>query len=86
MMSKSYLEARIAELPQGGITYKTISGKRYAYYQWTEGGKQHARRVKDDEIETLQTLINERKSLQQELSAYSGSPQSEVVRDRKSVV
>ena len=80
MMSKSHIEARIAELPQGGITYKTISGKRYAYYQWTEGGKQHARRVKDDEIEALQALINERKSLKQELSSYSSSPRSELVR------
>ena len=35
----------------GGITFKTINGKRYAYYQWTENGKQHSRRVKDDEFE-----------------------------------
>ena len=26
----------------GGITFKTINGKRYAYYQWTENGKQHS--------------------------------------------
>ena len=36
----------ISQLPSGNITYKTISGKRYAYYQWTENGKQHGRRVK----------------------------------------
>ena len=34
----------------GGITYKTINGKRYAYYQWCENGKQRSRRVKDDEL------------------------------------
>lgn len=60
--------ARIAELPPGGITYKTISGKRYAYYQWSEGGKQHARRVKDDELGDLQALVDERKELEKRLA------------------
>ena len=41
----------------GGITYKTINGKRYAYYQWTENGKQHSRRVKDDEFAELAARI-----------------------------
>lgn len=41
----------------GGITFKTINGKRYAYYQWTENGKQHSRRVKDDEFAELATKI-----------------------------
>ena len=31
----------------GGITYKTINGKRYAYYQWMEDGKQRSRHLKD---------------------------------------
>jgi hypothetical protein len=41
----------------GGITYKTINGKRYAYYQWTENGKQRSRRVKDDEFAELAAKI-----------------------------
>lgn len=41
----------------GGITFKTINGKRYAYYQWTENGKQHSRRVKDDEFAELAAKI-----------------------------
>ncbi len=41
----------------GGITYKTINGKRYAYYQWTENGKQRSRRVKDDEFAELSAKI-----------------------------
>lgn len=60
----SELENEIQSLPQGGITYKTINGKRYAYYQWREDGKQHARRVKDDELEVLSTQIERRKQLQ----------------------
>ena len=31
----------IKTLPTGGITYKKINGKKYAYYQWREDGKQH---------------------------------------------
>lgn len=41
----------------GGITYKTIHGKRYAYYQWTENGKQRSRRVKDEEFAELAAKI-----------------------------
>lgn len=58
---------RIAELPSGGITYKTINGKKYAYYQWTENGKQRSRRISDDEIPAMMEQISERKALQQEL-------------------
>ena len=58
---------RIAELPSGGITYKTINGKRYAYYQWRENGKQRARRVHDDELGQLASQIEERKELQAQI-------------------
>lgn len=46
----------------GGITYKTINGKRYAYYQWMEDGKQRSRRVKDDELSTLLAEIEQRRA------------------------
>ena len=54
----------IENLPQGGISYKKINGKEYAYYQWRENGKQHSRRVKDDELELLTNQISRRKELQ----------------------
>lgn len=54
----------------GGITYKTINGKRYAYYQWTENGKQHSRRVKDDEFLELSAKIAAERS-----AVYSVAPQ-----------
>lgn len=56
--------AEIETLPSGGITYKKINGRRYAYYQWREGGKQHSRRTKDEELELLIKQIERRKELQ----------------------
>lgn len=67
----------ISQLPSGNITYKTISGKRYAYYQWTENGKQHGRRVKDDELKELQEKIEQRKVLQSRLKEAEASPASD---------
>lgn len=56
--------AEIETLPTGGITYKKINGKEYAYYQWREDGKQHTRRTKDEELEQLSKQIERRKVLQ----------------------
>lgn len=56
--------AEIETLPTGGITYKKINGKEYAYYQWREDGKQHTRRTKDEELEQLSRQIERRKVLQ----------------------
>lgn len=64
----------ISQLPPGNITYKTINGKRYAYYQWTENGKQRGRRVQDDELPELQEKINQRKALQAKLKEAEASP------------
>ena len=58
------IQARIDTLPVGGITLKTINGKKYPYLQWTENGKQRGRRVREEELETLRTGIEERKRLQ----------------------
>lgn len=76
----------------GGITYKTINGKRYAYYQWCESGKQRSRRVKDDELESLAAQIEAAKSqaaLSRSLAvsdvraAYSAQPLSAFKTDVK---
>lgn len=56
--------AEIETLPTGGITYKKINGKEYAYYQWREAGKQRTRRTKDKELEQLSRQIERRKELQ----------------------
>lgn len=60
----SKIIAEIETLPTGGITYKKINGKEYAYYQWREDGKQRTRRTKDEELEQLYRQIERRKELQ----------------------
>lgn len=54
----------LESLPTGGITYKKINGKEYAYYQWREDGKQRSRRAKDEELQILNIQIERRKELQ----------------------
>lgn len=66
------LERQFAMLPKGGITKKRINGKEYSYYQWTEGGKQHSRLVKGQELETLSEQISLRKKLFSELKVSEG--------------
>ena len=68
-----YIKDTIDQLPKGNITYKTIHGKKYPYYQWQENGKQRGRRVKDEELEELTELIKRRKVLQEKLKE-SGMP------------
>lgn len=48
-----YIKEWISQLPSGNITDKTINGKRYPYYQWTENRKQHGRCVKEYELQEL---------------------------------
>ena len=60
----SKIITEIETLPTGGITYKKINGKEYAYYQWREDGKQRSRRIKDEELEQLSGQIERKKELQ----------------------
>lgn len=62
-----YMQEWIAQLPKGNITYKTIRGKKYAYLQWTEDGKQRNRRVQDDELPVLMEQIEQRKVLEKRI-------------------
>ena len=62
-----YIKGWIEQLPQGNITFKTINGKKYAYYQWMENGKQRGRSVKGDELRELSEKIEQRKALQEKL-------------------
>ena len=66
-----YFKEYISQLPSGNITYKTINGKRYPYYQWTdkETGKQRNRVVKPDELEELSYKIFIRKDLEKRIKA-----------------
>lgn len=72
MLNEDYSKiiAEIELLPPGGITYKKINGKAYAYYQWRENGKQYSRRTNDEELETLSKQIERRKELQALVRGY----------------
>lgn len=69
MLNDDYkkLMEELKGLPTGGITYKKINGKEYAYYQWREDGKQRARRAKDDELPILLIEIERRKEIENQL-------------------
>ena len=62
-----YIKEWISQLPSGNITYKTIKGKKYPYYQWNENGKQRSRVVKPDELSELSEKIANRKDLEKKL-------------------
>lgn len=72
-MTKKEIMDILSTLPKGGITSKKIkssNGKVYEYHflQWTENGKQKSRSLKDDEIETVKTQLENRKQLESMLS------------------
>ncbi len=71
------LTERINQLPKGYISQKTISGKVYSYYQWTENGKKQSKYLRDDEIATLTAQIEERKCLQTALKTLRSDVGSE---------
>ena len=62
-----YMKEWVSQLPPGNISYKTINGKRYPYYQWTENGKQHSRIVKAYECDELSEKIEQRKVLEKKI-------------------
>ena len=66
-MTNAELRKKINELPKGGVTIKKSNGRAYAYYQWTENGKQKGRRITNEEYEILKKKIQERKQYEKEL-------------------
>ncbi len=67
-MNAEEILKKIDSLPSGGLATKTIRGKAYTYYQWTENGKQRSRIVKEEEYDNLKNQIEERKNLQTQIS------------------
>ena len=75
------LEMEIAALPVGYISRKTINGKVKLYHQWTENGKKISKYLDDQTAEQLQSLIDRRRELQQQLkTAKALLPKSTPVR------
>lgn len=80
------LTARIKELPKGYISKKTIGGKIYYYHQWSESGSKQSRYIKDDEVEPLAKLIDEKKELQTQVSALKKASTKKTKRNEVNVM
>ena len=76
------IEERIAELPAGYISKKTINGKLRNYLQWREDGGMKSKYIPEVELERVQMQIEERKELQSRLKEL----QSVLPRGRESRV
>ena len=61
------LEARIAELPKGYISKKTIGGKERLYLQWRDGSKVRSRYIRESEKQEFLKEVAERNLMQKEL-------------------
>lgn len=61
------IKERIAELPAGYISRKTIKGKVQHYRQWREDGKIKSKYIREDELEKIRDQIGERKQLEERL-------------------
>ncbi len=61
------LKEEINKLPKGYISIKNIGGNIYYYHQWSENGKKYSKFVSDEELVKLNSLINKRKELENEL-------------------
>ena len=62
------LTERIAKLPRGYISKKTVNGNVYFYHQWSEGGVKKSKYLRNDEIAGLAEQLEQRKKLQKELA------------------
>ena len=80
------LTARIKELPKGYISKKTIGGNVYYYHQWSENGSKQSRYIKDDEVESLAKLIDERKELQLRVNTLKSTSGKKTKRNEVSVM
>ncbi len=80
------LTSRISELPRGYISQKTIGGKKYFYHQWSENGIKQSRYIKDDEVEQLSKLIDERKELQSKIRSLKQTPNEKKRKNEVNVV
>lgn len=82
------LERRIAALPSGYISEKSIRGRKTYYYQYRVDGRLKSKYINRNDLENLRERIAERKALQKELeylliaeeSRKSISPAAKAVR------
>lgn len=73
-MDEETIRKEIESLPSGGLTVRTVKGRKYIYHQWTENGRQRSRTVCEDEAEELRAKIARRRELVKELKNAAPSP------------
>lgn len=61
------IRSRLAQLPKGNITFKTIRGSRRMYLQWSEEGRRRSRYVRAADEEMVRAQIRERAVLESRL-------------------
>ena len=61
------IKDRIADLPVGYISEKTINGKKQYYRQWRENGKLTGKYISAEELDSIRGQIEARKQLEEEL-------------------
>lgn len=61
------LEQKIAVLPIGSVTKKTVNGHIYYYHRWSENGDRQEKYLPVDEVGLLKEQIERRKVLEAEL-------------------
>ena len=64
------IKDRIAKLPVGYISEKTINGKKQYYRQWRENGKLTSKYISAEELDFIRGQIEARKQLEEELTEY----------------
>ena len=84
-MNEEEIRREMESLPGGGLTVRTVKGRKYIYHQWTENGRQRSRTVSEDEAEELRAKIGRRKELEKELKEGVKNP-SRVSPFRTSVI
>lgn len=67
MKDEEEIKSRIAELPKGTISKKTIQGKIRYYQQWREGDKVKSKYIKPEDVDSLVSQIELRRHLQEKL-------------------
>ena len=66
-MNEEEIRREMESLPGGGLTVRTVKGRKYIYHQWTENGRQRSRTVSEDEAEELRAKIGRRRELEKKL-------------------
>lgn len=69
----SEIQTRLSQIPEGYISRKKIHDKYYSYLQFFQNGKLVSKYIKDSELNEIQSLLAERRKLEQELKTIFNS-------------